>query len=113
MGHSSPGYLQRAQQPSKTVRQIPHVSSAASSRSHCHSATAWKELIFIFIVMVHVDDVGCTGDQVAAGESDSMSRMSEGSCEVKERARVEDALLIRDSARWGLPCQHQYTLALA
>jgi len=40
MGQSSPGYLHFSHVPSNCDRQIPHVSSAPSGRSHFHSATA-------------------------------------------------------------------------
>jgi hypothetical protein len=54
MGQSSPGNLHLLHVPSKLTRQIPHVSSDSSGRSHFHVATARKELIVTFIV-----GIGC------------------------------------------------------
>jgi hypothetical protein len=54
MGQSSPGNLHLLHVPSKLTRQIPHVSSDSSGRSHFHVATARKELIVTFMV-----GVGC------------------------------------------------------
>lgn len=51
MGQSSPGNLHLLQVPSKFTRQIPHVSSDSSGRSHFQVATALKELMVTFMVV--------------------------------------------------------------
>lgn len=47
-GHSSPGYLQFGQQPSKSIRQIPQTSSSGISQRQV--ATACHSLILTFMV---------------------------------------------------------------